>query len=73
VKRACRHGFDAKERNYMDHFDGKMKGKERKGKENAADEITGKLAILAIESLPRRLNKMRCDSLQFFLFSCCCC
>lgn len=73
IKRACHRGFDAKERNYMDHFDGKT----REGKRNGGgggkerDGMTGKRngRPLVDGDFPRRawrLNKLRRSSLAIF-------
>lgn len=76
IKRACHRGFDAKERNYMDHFDGKKKRKRKKGEEKRSrDGMTGKRngCPLVDGNFPWRarwLNKLYRSSLAIlFLFS----
>lgn len=70
IKRPCRRGVDAKERNYMDHFDGRKK---KKRKESAHPMERPGNAIAArngdFQRRARWLNKLRRSLSVFFSFT----
>lgn len=68
IKRPCRRGVDAKERNYMDHFDGRKK---KRGRKTHSMERPGNVIAARNGDFQRRarwLNKLRRSLSVFFSF-----
>lgn len=67
IKRPCRRGVDAKERNYMDHFDGK---KREEGKRIPMERPGSAIAACDgdFQRKARWLNKLCRSSSVFFFF-----